>query len=68
MNAHPSAFAISSPREHFAAFGLAAMVTLTLLASVGGMADQQYENALIAQGPASPTLIAAEPVIQPAQA
>jgi hypothetical protein len=53
MNARPSAFAFSSPREHFAALGLAAMVTLTLLASVGGMADQQYESALVAQAPLS---------------
>ena len=61
MNARPSALAISSPREHFAALSLAAMVTLTLLASVGGMADQQYESALVAQGPAS-TQMAAHPL------
>ncbi|HEV8688936.1 MAG TPA: hypothetical protein VGQ91_01470 [Ideonella sp.] len=61
MNARPSAFAISSPREHFAALGLAAMVTLSLLASVGGVADQQYESALVAQAPAS-TQMAGQPL------
>jgi hypothetical protein len=61
MNIRPNAFAISSPREHFAALGLAATVTLTLLASVGGVADRQYENALVAPGAALPTLIATHP-------
>lgn len=61
MNTRPSSFATSSPREHLAALSLAAMVTLTLLASVGGVADQQYENALVAQGPAS-TQMAGQPL------
>lgn len=57
MNTRPAAFAFASTREHAAALGLAAAVTLALLASVGGVADRQYENALVAQAPAS-TLIA----------
>ena len=49
MTAH---FATASTRQHAAALGLATVVTLALLASVGGMADHQYESALVAQAPA----------------
>lgn len=57
MTTRPTHFAIASTRQQAAALGLAAVVTLALLASVGGMADRQYESALVAQAPAA-TLVA----------
>ncbi|MFO1338589.1 MAG: hypothetical protein U1F53_10180 [Burkholderiaceae bacterium] len=50
-------FVASAPRERATAFGLAAVVTLVLLAGMGGMADRQYEDAYAAVAPyVSPTL------------
>lgn len=50
-------FVASAPRERATAFCLAAVITLTLLASVGGVADRQYEDAYAAAAPyVSPTL------------
>ena len=49
----------SELRARVASFGLAALITLTLLASVGGMADQQFENALYSQAGSTSAQIAA---------
>jgi len=57
-------YAISAPRERATAFALAAFVTLTVLASLGDMADRQYDNALLAQA-AAPGLVAAAKASQP---
>jgi hypothetical protein len=57
-------YAIPAPRERATAFALAAFVTLTVLASLGDMADRQYDDALLAQA-ASPAVVAAA---QPRQA
>ena len=57
-------YAITAPRERATAFALAAFVTLTVLAGLGGVADRQYDNALLAQADA-PAVTAA---VQPAEA
>lgn len=57
-------YAISAPRERATAFALAAFVTLTVLASLGDMADRLYDNALLAQA-AAPSLVAAAKASQP---
>lgn len=42
-------FSISSLRERATTFGLAAVVSLSLLAGMDGVADRQYEAAHVAQ-------------------
>jgi hypothetical protein len=42
-------YAITNLRERAATFGLATVVTLSLLASMDGVADRQYEAAYLAQ-------------------
>lgn len=56
-------FVASETSARATAFGLAAMVTLALLASVGGVADRQYEAALYAQAADGPTHLAASPTL-----
>jgi hypothetical protein len=41
------------------------VVTLALLASVGGVADQQYESALVAQAPAGFLIAQQSPALAP---
>ena len=45
----PTPFSISSFRERATTFGLAAVMSLSLLAGMDGVADQQYEAAHVAQ-------------------
>jgi hypothetical protein len=54
--------AFTAPRERATAFALAAFVTLTVLASLGDVADRQYDNALLAQAGAPTFVAAAKPV------
>lgn len=56
-----SSVAISSLRERAATLGLAAMVTLSVLAGMDGVADQQYEAAFIAQSAVDALQVAAVP-------
>ncbi len=49
MTTAPAPFVPTAPRERATAFGLAVLVTLVTLASLGSMADRQYEEALVAQ-------------------
>lgn len=50
MTTRPThAYLATDTRAHAAAFGLAALVTLSLLAGMDGVADRQYEAAYIAQ-------------------
>jgi hypothetical protein len=51
MSTAPRTFFASALRERATAFGLAAMFTLTSLASVSGVADRQYEDAYAAVAP-----------------
>jgi hypothetical protein len=55
-------YAPTAPRERATAFALAAFVTLTVLASLGDVADRQYDNALMAQAAAPAVMAAAAPV------
>lgn len=62
MNRRTAAnFAISNLRERAATFGLAAVVTLSVLAGMDGVASQQYEAASIAQSSVGTVQIAAVP-------
>jgi hypothetical protein len=54
-------YAITAPRERATAFALAAFVTLTVLASLGDLADRQYDDALLAQAAVPASVAAAEP-------
>jgi hypothetical protein len=54
-------YAITAPRERATAFALAAFVTLTVLASLGDVADQQYDSALLAQATVPAVMAAAQP-------
>jgi hypothetical protein len=60
-------FVASETSARATAFGLAALVTLTLLASMGGVADRQYEAALVAQADEGPARLAASPTLALAQ-
>jgi hypothetical protein len=62
MNRRTAAhFAISNLLERAATFGLAAMVTLSVLAGMDGVADRQYEAAYIAQSSAGAVQVARVP-------
>jgi len=50
-------FTTSSAAARSSFFALAAVVTLSLLASVGGLADHQYDSALVAQANSVPTQV-----------
>ncbi|WP_374567309.1 hypothetical protein [Ideonella sp.] len=50
-------------RTRATAWGLAALVTLSLLAGMGGVADQQYEAACVAQNSAASVQVAAHPTL-----
>lgn len=50
-------------RTRAAAFGLAALVTLSLLAGMDGVADRQYETAYIAQISTGSVQVAAHPAL-----
>jgi len=52
-------------RTRATAFGLAALVTLSLLVGMGGVADQQYEAAYIAQISTGSVQVAAHPALSP---
>ena len=54
-------YAITAPRERATAFALAAFVTLTVLASLGDLADRQYDTALLAQAAVPAAMAAANP-------
>lgn len=54
-------FAISNLLERAATFGLAAVATLSVLAGMDGVADRQYEAALIAQSSTSAVQVANVP-------
>jgi hypothetical protein len=54
----PADYAISDPRERATTFGLATVVTLSVLLSIGGVADRRYEAAYVAQLSASPVQVA----------
>lgn len=56
-----SDFAIVNLRERATTFGLAAMVTLSVLVGMDGVADQQYEAAFIAQSSVGSVQVAAIP-------
>ena len=45
------------------AFSLAALVTVSLLASVSGVADQQYQGAVVAHAAPATTTIATQHVV-----
>lgn len=66
MTTATAPFVPTAPRERAAAFGLAVVVTLVTLASLGGMADRQYEEALVAQ--ASPATRVAMAALVPPRA
>lgn len=55
----------TNTRAHATAFGLAALVTLSLLAGMGGVADQQYEAAYVAQISTSSVQVAALQALTP---
>jgi hypothetical protein len=50
-------------RTRATAFGLAALVTLSMLAGMDGVADQQYEAAYVAQISAQSVQVAAHPAL-----
>ncbi len=52
-------------RARITAFGLAALVTLSLLAGMDGVADRQYEAAYIAQISTGSVQVAAHPALSP---
>jgi hypothetical protein len=54
-------YAITAPRERATAFALAAFVTLTVLASLGDLADRQYDSALLAQATVPAVMAAVQP-------
>jgi hypothetical protein len=52
-------------RTRATAFGLAALVTLSLLAGMDGVADRQYEAAFVAQISTGSVQVAAHPALSP---
>lgn len=50
-------FQASSPVARACALGLAAFITSSVLASLGGLADERYQDALLAQLQSQPTQV-----------
>lgn len=64
MTTRTNTLTTTAIRERATAIGLAAIVTLTLLAGMGRVANRQYEDAYVAQA-AAPALMAAGKVAAP---